>query len=81
MASVEKARVFKNGRSQAVRIPAEYRFKTEEVYIRRDPQTGDLILSESPKKWEHIFAVLDAADFPDDFLADRDQGLSQERPE
>ena len=48
MAQVTKAKVFMSGRSQAVRIPAEYRFATDEVYIRRDPQSGDLILSEAP---------------------------------
>ena len=42
MAQVEKARVFMSGRSQAVRIPAEYRFSSKEVYIRRDAQSGDL---------------------------------------
>jgi virulence-associated protein VagC len=36
---IEKARVFRNGRSQAVRIPAEYRFQSDEVYILRDPQS------------------------------------------
>jgi antitoxin VapB len=70
-----------SGRSQAVRIPAEYRFSTKEVYIRRDPQTGDLILSQSPKGWDEIFAALDAAGIPDDFLADRAQEPPQERPE
>jgi antitoxin VapB len=48
MTQVKKARVFMSGRSQAVRIPAEYRFKTDEVYIRRDPPSGDLILSQAP---------------------------------
>ena len=73
------ARVFKNGRSQAVRIPAEYRFNTDEVYIRRDAQTGDIILSQSPITWDDVFAALDKADFPDDFLADRKQGPPQVR--
>ena len=50
MAPISKAKVFYSGRSQAVRIPAEFRFKTDEVYLRRDPQSGDLILSESPAK-------------------------------
>ena len=40
MPTAEKARVFMTGRSQAVRIPAEYRFNSDEVYIRRDPHTG-----------------------------------------
>jgi antitoxin VapB len=64
---MEKARVFKNGRSQAVRIPVRYRFTTDEVYIRRDPQTGDVILSQSPGSWDEIYRVLDEAAFPDDF--------------
>jgi antitoxin VapB len=64
---MEKARVFKNGRSQAVRIPVQYRFTTDEVYIRRDPQTGDVILSQSPGCWDEIYRVLDEAAFPDDF--------------
>jgi antitoxin VapB len=76
-----KARVFMSGRSQAVRIPAEYRFKTDEVYIRRDPQSGDVILSQVPGSWREIYAALDAAGFPDDFLADRAQGMAQEREE
>jgi antitoxin VapB len=81
MSKIEKARVFMNGRSQAVRIPAEYRFSTSEVYIRRDPQSGDLILSQAPGGWGEIYAALDRAGVPDDFLADRAQGLPQERTE
>lgn len=76
---VDKARVFMTGRSQAVRIPFEYRFPTAEVYIRRDPHTGDVILSQSPGNWDQIFAALDSAGFPDDFLANRDQDLPQVR--
>ncbi len=74
-----KARVFMNGRSQAVRIPAEFRFKTDEVYIRRDEQSGDLILSQSPASWDEIFAALDAAGFPAEFMTHRDQGATEER--
>ena len=81
MPRVEKARVFMSGRSQAVRIPAEYRFTTSEVYIRRDPQSGDLILSQAPGGWDEIYAALDKAGFPDDFLAERSQGLPQQREE
>jgi antitoxin VapB len=79
VAQIGKARVFMSGRSQAVRIPAEYRFSGKEVYIRRDPQSGDLILSEAPGDWRAIFAALDQAGVPEDFLADRVQGLPQER--
>ena len=77
----EKARVFMSGRSQAVRIPLEYRFATDEVYIRRDPATGDVILSQAPGSWSEIFAALDAAGVPEDFLAHRDQGAPQHREE
>jgi hypothetical protein len=48
IAQVEKARVFVSVRSQAVRISAQYRFSEKEVCMRRDPQSGDPILSESP---------------------------------
>ena len=74
MARAEKAKVFMTGGSQAVRIPAEYRFTKDEVYIHRDAQSGDLILSEAPSGWDEIFAALDKAGFPEDFLADRSQG-------
>ncbi len=81
MAQIEKARVFMSGRSQAVRIPAAYRFGTDEVFIRRDPQSGDLILSQAPGDWKEIYRTLDAAGFPDDFLEDRAQGAPQKRDE
>ena len=63
------AKLFKNGRSQAVRLPAEYRFDSPEVYIRRDPQTGDVILSRKPATWEGFFAALKGANVPAGFLA------------
>jgi antitoxin VapB len=42
------AKLFRNGRSQAVRLPSEYRFEGSEVYVRRDSATGDVILSRRP---------------------------------
>jgi antitoxin VapB len=79
MAQTAKARVFMSGRSQAVRIPAEFRFRVEEVYVRRDPQTGDLILSQAPATWNEIFAALDEAQFPAEFMSDRRQGIAEVR--
>ena len=35
----QTAKIFSNGRSQAVRLPASYRFKEKEIYIRQDPKT------------------------------------------
>jgi len=80
MASRQKARVFRNGRSQAVRIPAEYRFKTAQVYVKRDPATGALILSEKPLRpsLDLVFAALDAASAAD-FELDRDLSSAVER--
>jgi antitoxin VapB len=83
MAVLEKAKVFMNGRSQAVRIPAEYRFSTSEVYIRRNPRNGDLILSQAPGSLEEIFAALDEVGVPEEFLSseERAQAMPQRRPE
>ena len=78
----QTAKLFKNGRSQAVRLPAEFRFNSKEVFISRDDKTGNVILS--PRlSWDEIFAGLDAADVPEDFLSpeERDQGPPQEREE
>lgn len=72
----QTAKVFITGRSQAVRLPFEYRFDVKEVYIRRDPVTGDVILSRRPDSWEGFFALDATTDVPADFMseADRNQG-------
>lgn len=62
------AKLFRNGRSQAVRLPAEFRFEGSEVYVRRDPKTGDVILSRKPHSWDDFFKLVDTIDFPEDFL-------------
>ncbi len=73
------AKVFRNGRSQAVRLPAEYRFEGTEVYIRRDPETGDVVLSRRPDSWQEFFELADGIGVPDDFLADRGDLPPQKR--
>jgi len=75
MAKVSKARVF-HERPEARRSASRrsIALTAEEVYVRRDPQSGDLILSQAPGGWDEIFAALDAAGIPEDFLADRKQG-------
>ena len=72
----QTARLFTNGRSQAVRLPAAFRFDTTEVFIRRDPETGDVILSRKPADWEGFIAALKTLEVPNDFLgeAERAQG-------
>ncbi len=78
---MDKAKLFITGRSQAVRLPREYRFEGEEVYIRRDENTGDVVLSRRPSSWDEFFA-LDRSDMPADFLsrADRNQGEHNRDP-
>jgi antitoxin VapB len=73
------AKLFRNGRSQAVRLPADFRFAGSEVYIRRDPATGDVILSRRPDSWQDFFDLVDTLDIPDDFMSDRDLSPPQKR--
>ncbi len=68
------AKLFVNGGSQAVRLPAEFRFDgLDEVYIRRDTVTGDVILSAKPisTAWSEYFALRDRTEVPADFMNDR----------
>ena len=76
------AKLFTNGRSQAVRLPAAYRFDTKEVFIRQDPDTGDVILSRKPATWNDFFAALKEAQVPANFLdeQDRAQGIQNRDP-
>lgn len=76
------AKLFTNGRSQAVRLPAAYRFEGTEVFIRQDPETGDLILSRRPADWNGFLAALKGDAIPADFLdaQDRDQGRHDRDP-
>jgi antitoxin VapB len=62
------AKLFKNGRSQAVRLPKEFRFEGTEVAIRRDPATGEVLIApiapEPTLSFDEWFALYDA--IPDD---------------
>jgi antitoxin VapB len=46
------AKVFKNGRSQAIRLPKEFRVDTDEVYLKRTAD-GFLVIVRDP--WELFF--------------------------
>ena len=72
------AKLFTNGRSQAVRLPAAFRFDTKEVFIRQDPNTGDVILSRKPATWDGFFAALQAASIPEDFLGEAERAQSNQ---
>jgi len=75
----QTAKLITNGRSQAVRLPVSYLFDTKEVYIRHDPETGDVILSRKPTTWDEFFASLKDAGIPDDFLGvqERNQDIRE----
>ncbi len=73
------AKLFLNGRSQAVRLPAEFRFEGKEVFIRQDQTTGDVILSRRPESWDSFFKLRQEANVPDEFMADRKDETPQKR--
>jgi antitoxin VapB len=71
MISPKTAKLFPNGGSQAVRLPAEFRFSgVDEVFIRRDAATGEVILSAKPAggAWTDFFALRNQALIPLDFM-------------
>jgi antitoxin VapB len=63
------AKLFTNGRSQAVRLPAMYRFDSKEVYIRQDPESGDIILSRKPDDWIGFLQAIKGTEIPAGFLS------------
>lgn len=72
-----KSKVFQNGRSQAIRIPKEFRVDTDEVYIEK---VGEVLIIKQIKedKWEKFFENLQSTDTTG-FLEDREQLSLQER--
>jgi antitoxin VapB len=73
MSNTRTAKLFKNGASQAVRLPAEFRFEGEEVFATRDELTGDVTLSTRPgvKAWSELFEILRKVDASEGFMAER----------
>jgi antitoxin VapB len=57
-------------------LPVANRVETKEVFISKDPITGDVIRSPKPNSWHDFFAALRDVDVPTDFLSkeERDQG-------
>lgn len=76
---MQTAKLFKNGRSQAVRLPKEFRFEGEEVYIRREGSSIVLSPKASPddNPWKELFAAFDM--FDPRFPIVRDQPPQQVR--
>jgi antitoxin VapB len=61
----QTAKVFRTGRSQAVRIPKPYRFTCDEVFIERDGER--IVLTPRPRTWKEYFARAPRllADYPE----------------
>lgn len=66
---MKTARLFKNGESQAVRLPKEFRFQGEEVFIKRAGNA--VVLFPTARSWDVLLESLDH--FPADFMSDREQ--------
>jgi antitoxin VapB len=75
------AKLFMNGRSQAVRLPAEFRFDGAEVDVERDPATGGVLLlpkreeSKRQKDWEDFLERLRLNPVEEEFLSDRNDEI------
>jgi antitoxin VapB len=72
---LKTAKLFKNGRSQAVRLPKEFRFEGTHVFVKRVGSAVVLIPEHAP--WQTLFESLEQ--FSDDFLEDRRQPEHQVR--
>ena len=72
---METAKLFKNGKSQAVRLPKEYRFGSDRVYIKRVGDAVILLPYQTP--WKTLLDSLSL--FSDDFMAEREQPPVQDR--
>ena len=72
---METAKLFRNGQSQAVRLPKDFRFEGEKVFIKRVGNA--VVLIPYQDSWETLFESLDQ--FSDDFMEDREQPAHQAR--
>jgi antitoxin VapB len=72
---MQTAKLFVNGRSQAVRLPKEYRFTGDDVYIKGYQGMVMLLAKDSP--WSSLVDSLDQ--FTGDFMDERNQPKEQQR--
>ena len=72
------ARVFMSGQSQAIRIPKEFRFNGDEVFISRN-ENGDIVLSEKKPIWANFFAEFNDPKGLESFMEDREQDTPQDK--
>jgi antitoxin VapB len=74
---MKTAKLFKNGESQAVRLPKEFRFSGDEVFIKRVGSA--IVLLPKAKSWDTLIESL--VKFPADFMSDREQPSEVDRRE
>ncbi len=67
---MDTAKIFNNGRSQAVRLPKKYRFDGTEVFIKKVPG-GVLLLQKSSSVWDTWEKNLNK--YPEPFMEERNQ--------
>lgn len=72
---MKTAKLFQNGQSQAVRLPKEYRFEGDSVFIKK---TGNVVvLIPTSNSWNSLLGSLD--EFTPDFMSERAQPQQQVR--
>ncbi len=74
---MNRAKIFKNGDSQAIRLPKEFRFKGKEVYIRKEGNS--VIISSIDDSVDRLWKVL--GNLSDDFKIERNQPKTYEKRE
>ena len=73
--TMKTAKIFRNGQSQAVRLPKEFRFREDHVYVKKSGNV--VLLIPARDSWDFLSASL--SKFTDDFLAAREQPPVQKR--
>lgn len=72
---MDTAKIFQNGKSQAIRLPKEYRFRGTQVYVKRVGNA--VVLIPEHDSWQTLLDSLEL--FSDDFMAERQQPAAQTR--
>ena len=72
---MKTAKIFKNGQSQAVRLPKEFRFEDDYVFVKKSGNV--IILIPAKNSWDSLLNSL--TQFSDDFMTERNQPKSQVR--
>lgn len=66
---------------QAVLLPDEFQFtNTDVVSVRRDPDTGDIVISSKLGSWSDFDSLRNRHEVPGDFMAEREQGVEARDP-